>query len=202
MPLLMPFYALVAVMFIPSTQNFNYLSENLYVVPFEFKKALLYMFFIFCIAAPGFSFLILARKKMISSVEMDGRKERSIPILIMLGYVLVLYVFLVVKVSDSGVSKFVLALPLSGVFVAISFYFLNLWKKISLHAAGVGIFTGFIFAYVLFQNYYEMYLLIFAVLISGVVMSARLYLRKHDLFEVVFGWLVAVAITFCVNYFY
>lgn len=202
MPLFMPMFALAAVLFIPSTQDFNFFSENLYIVPFEFKKALLSMFFIFCVAAPGFSFLILSKKKIISSVEMEGRKERSIPILIMLSYALVLYVFLVIKVSDNSISKFVLALPLSGVMVAISVYFLNLWKKISLHAAGAGILTGFILAYILFQSSYEMFMLIGAVLISGVVMSARLFLKKHDLFEVVLGWVVAVVITFCVNFFY
>ena len=120
----------------------------------------------------------------------------------MLAYCLILYIFLVLKAGNSGVPRFIFSLPLSGVFVTLVFYFLNKWKKVSIHAAGAGILTGFILAYILYQVEYELWVLIFSILISGLVMSARLYLKKHTLFEVVFGWIIATVITFGVNYFY
>jgi len=202
LPLFMPVFALLLVMYVPSAQDYKYVDANLYSIPFEFKKALLYIFTSLTIIFPGLSFIILSRSNLISSVEMENRTERPIPILLMLGYCLILYVFLVLKAENSGVPKFVFSLPLSGVFVTLAFYFLNKWKKISIHSAGTGILTGFILAYILFQIEYEMWMLIISILISGLVMSARLYLIKHTLFEVVFGWILAAVITFGVNYFY
>ena len=202
LPLLMPVYTLLFVMFIPSVLDYKYVDANLYSIPFEFKKALLYIFTSLTIVFPGLSFIILSRSKLISSVEMDNKSERPIPILLMLAYCLILYIFLVLKAGNSGVPRFIFSLPLSGVFVTLVFYFLNKWKKVSIHAAGAGILTGFILAYILYQVEYELWVLIFSILISGLVMSARLYLKKHTLFEVVFGWIIATVITFGVNYFY
>ena len=202
MPLFMPMYALLAAMFIPSNQDYLFNMDCLYTLGMEKKWGLIYMFFVFSVAAPGISFILLQRRKMIASIEMEERKERSLPILIMLAYCLALYLLFIVKVGPGNISKFVLALPLSGVCVTVVYYFLNRWKKISIHSGAAGIAAGFILAYILHHVEYQLWMLSLFVFISGLVMTARIYLEKHTLFETLLGWFTGSLITFAVNFFY
>lgn len=202
LPLLMPIYALLLVMFVPSNQDFFYNEDCMYTIALPAKKALLYMFGIFCVVAPGISFILLQRRKVIESIEMENRKERNIPIIIMLIYCLVLYFLFLVKANGAIIPKFVFSLPLSGVFVTSAFFFLNKWRKVSIHAGGAGILTGFILAYILLHVEYELWMLTLSIFISGLIMTARLYLKKHTMTELVVGWFTASFLTFVVNYFY
>jgi membrane-associated phospholipid phosphatase len=202
LPLLTPIYALLLLMFLPSDHDFFFNFDNLYVLPLQAKLALLYMFVIFGFAAPGVSLVILHRRKIISNIEIDNRAERSIPIIIQLIYCLMLYFLFVMKDQSGQLPKYIYALPLSGVFVTASFFLLNRWKKISIHAAGMGIMFGVILAYSLHTTTFTFWIIPVTALISGAVMSARVYLHKHTLLEVVVGWLVGFVITFGIVYFY
>ena len=202
LPLLMPIYALLLVMYVPSNQDYIFNQDCMYLLPDEAKNAILYMFLIFCVVAPGISFIMLERRKIIATIEMETTKERSIPIIVMFLYCLMLYVLFIVKSGESVLPKFVYALPLSGAIVTAVYFFLNRWKKISIHGAGAGILFGFILAYVLQHEEYELWMFALTLIISGLIMTARLYLQKHTFFEVVFGWIIGLIITFGVNYFY
>ena len=202
MPLLMPIYALLIVMYVPSDHYF-YNPFCMYLLPQESKTAILYMFILFGVAAPGLSFYLLQRSNIIQSIEMDNRKERSIPIVVMFLYCLMLYVMFVYKSGHSSIiPKYIYALPLSGVFVTFIFFFINRWKKISIHAASSGILVGFIFAYMIEHSDYHLWILSLAFIISGLVMSARLYLEKHTLQELIIGWGIGSFVTFAVNFYY
>lgn len=204
MPLLMPIYALLLVMFIPSNIDFIQNSQCMYAMDFQFKKAFLYMFLIFCVLAPGVSILILKRRGIIASIDMDTQKERYIPILVMFIYCLVLFFYInyLINVNRLIVPKFLTMLPLSGVVVTAVFIIVNRWRKISIHAAAAGILVGFILAYILQQVEYELWIFTLSLLVTGIVMSARLYLQKHTLSEVIIGWLIGSFITFGINFWY
>ncbi len=202
LPLFMPIYALILVMYVPSQQDFLFNEDSLYVLLPEAKLALLYMFIIFSVIAPGLSFIILRRRNLISNIEIDDRTERGTPMIIMLVYCLVLYLLFMFKAANTVLPKYIYALPLSGVFVIGIFAIINRFKKISLHGAGAGILSGFIFAYCAEQLYYKFWLLVTVILVSGLVLSSRLYLKKHSQFEVLLGWFLSAAITFALNYYY
>jgi membrane-associated phospholipid phosphatase len=61
---------------------------------------------------------------------------------------------------------------------------------------------GYILAYVVQQQYFEFWILLAASIVSGLTISSRLYLNKHTFEEVTHGWLIAVCITFAVNFFH
>jgi membrane-associated phospholipid phosphatase len=160
------------------------------------------MFFIFSVLAPGLSFLLLHKKKIISTIDMENQRERNIPMILMLSFCLVLYFLFIIKAQNNILPKYVYALPLSGVFVTVTYTFINRWIKISLHAGGAGILTGFLLAYASAQVEFEMWILIAAILASGLTLTARLYLKKHTQLEVYTGWSLAVLLTFLVNTLY
>lgn len=195
LPLFMPMYALIAILFIPSNDPYCFYYDCLFMLTEPAKWALIYMFSIFLVIAPGLSFIIMYRWNMISTIEMDDKSERPLPIIVMLLYSTVLYIAML-WIAPPQISRFILSLPLSGALVVFVFYFLNKWKKISIHAAGAGIATGFVLAYTLLHPFYPVSVLTLFVILSGLVMSARIYLNKHTLFEVTVGWLTGVFITF------
>lgn len=207
-PLFMPIYALLILMYIPSREDFLFNDDSLYYLPNESKIALLTIFFIFSIFAPGITLLILKSKKIISNIEIDDKRERLIPLLITAGYCLVLYLFFVIKSSSlfGGTAiylpKYIYALPLSG-FVTISlFAWINFYTKISLHACGTGILTGLIFAYCSNSIYFHFSLLMIAVFVTGFVMASRIYLNKHTLPQVIYGFCGSALIVYFINLYY
>lgn len=202
LPLLMPVYGLLLAMYVPSNQDFLFNEDSLFFLRDEAKLAIIYMFLIFSVIAPGLSFVILHKKNVITTIDMENQRERSIPMFIMLTYCLILYFLFMLKAQHNILPKYIYALPLSGVFVTVTYTYINRWIKISLHAGGAGILTGFLLAYGLGQAEFQIWVLVCAVVSSGLTLAARLYLKKHTQTEVYTGWSLAVLMTFLVNYLY
>lgn len=204
LPLFTPLYALAIVFFIPSEQAPWLLEmDNLFFIQTAEKWSLLYNFFLFGTVIPGALLVFLHSRGLVSTIEIDDRRERSLPILIMGLCCMSLY-FMLIYVSPETryVPKFIYSLPLSGGISVGIFFLMTLWRKVSLHAGGVGIMTGFLMAYVGHMTSYEAWILPVAVIVSGITMSARVYLGKHTMMEVVVGWLTGTFVTFIVNYLY
>jgi membrane-associated phospholipid phosphatase len=130
---------------------------------------------------------------------MENQRERNIPLMIMFAYCLVLYLMFVFKAPNNILPKYFYALPLSGAVVTGSFMVINRWIKISMHAGGAGILVGYLIAFAKHQAQFEFWIILAAVLASGVTIASRLYLNKHRPIEVYTGWSLAVLITFLCN---
>jgi membrane-associated phospholipid phosphatase len=201
-PLFMPVYALLILMFIPSREDFLINDDSLYFLPPAVKWSLLFIFFIFSIFAPGVTLVYLKYKKIISSIEIDDKRERLIPLLITAGYCLVLYLFFIFTDNITYLPRYIYGLPLSGFMTISLFAWINFYTKISLHACGAGILTGIIFAYCAHSIYFQFPLLLIAIFISGFVLSSRVYLNKHTLSQVIYGFSGSSVIVFLINYYY
>ncbi len=201
-PLFMPIYALLLVFFVPA-ENAVVFSNSLFFFPLVYKTFILTVFILLGVLAPAMSFIYLKLINVISTLEMEDRSERNIPLLITLIYCLLLYFsFFYVMSMNIYLPKYIHALPFSGVLVAAACIFVNYKMKISLHAAGAGIFSGFIFAYLFEQIKFEFWLVPLVIVLSGLVMSARLYLNKHSHLEIYIGWSVAFVITLLSTFLY
>lgn len=201
LPLFMPVYAIMAVMFIPSGHAFIELNETcMYSMEPSWKWTILFFYFVFCAALPGISFFIMLMSGIVTTPEMDDRKERWLPMATTILYTALLYILLSQRFREVEEPKYILNLAIAGVLVSLCFVPLNRWRKVSVHAAGAGIFTGFLVAYLAQHTYFSMWLAPLALVVSGTVMTARLYLEKHSLTEVSVGWGVGAFVTFAVNF--
>jgi membrane-associated phospholipid phosphatase len=198
LPLLMPTYGLLLTLYIPS-QQIHLDKDALYLMNPELKKQLLYLFFTFSALAPGISFFALHKRQIITTIDMENQRERNIPLIIMFAYCLVLYLMFVFKAPNNVLPKYFYALPLSGAIVTGSFMFINRWIKISMHAGGAGILVGYLLAFAKQQAQFEFWIIVAAILASGVTIASRLYLNKHRPIEVYTGWSLALLITFLCN---
>jgi len=202
LPLFMPIYALLILMFIPSREDFLINDNSLYFLPYQSKIAILIIYFIFSILAPGLTLLALKSRGVVSTIDIDDRKERLIPLLITALYCLILYLFFIFKASNAYMPKYIFALPLAGFITIGLFAWINIYTKISLHACGAGILTGLIFAYCANSIFFNFNLLMIAIFVTGFVLSARMYLNKHTLHQVLYGFAGSALIVFFINFFY
>jgi membrane-associated phospholipid phosphatase len=197
LPLLMPIYALLIAMFIPSLEQSYFQNDTLFWMDEGHKFAVISMFTIFSLIAPGITLILLMRSKAISTIEVDNQKERFIPLAITAIYCLILALFLLVKAPNHILPSSIYALPWGG-FVGISLAgFINRYTKISLHGIGAGMLVGFLMAYFNNQVEYSFEIIVIAVIISGLILSARLILNKHTLKQVYYGFLLGFLSVFC-----
>lgn len=198
LPLFMPIYALLVVMYIPSSEKSFFQENTLFFLPNLHKNLILGVYFLFSVLVPGLSLLIMRRNNRISSIEIDDRTERTVPIVITAAYCALLGIVLLVKVPGGLWPQSVYALPWGGFIAILLAGFLNRFEKISLHALGAGMLFGFLVSYYQHQVIFLFFPLIFAALIGGVVMSARMYLGKHSLRESLSGFVLGALCVYLV----
>jgi hypothetical protein len=200
MPILMPIYALVLVMFFPSEPINVFSNDSLFFIPLQNKIVLLLYYFMFSVFAPGMLYILLKKLKLITSLEMNDQNERKIPLVIM--SLSCLFLFYLLTSNNFSLPKYIYGLCLSGAVIVCVFTFLNMYIKVSLHATGVGILSGFIIAYFAEQVYFEIWILAISFIISGLVLTSRLYLEKHTPKELIIGYSFSFVVTFLLNLFY
>ncbi len=201
LPLLMPFYGLFLSLFLPS-QELSLSGNGMYQIPTEIKVQLLLIFFLFSAFAPGISFFTLHKRKIISTIDIENSKERNIPLLIMFAYCIILFILFIYKAPNNILPKYFYALPLAGAIVTAVFMIINRWIKISLHAGGAGILVGYLFTFYMGNSNFPLFVMILAIIASGLTLFARLYLNRHNAIEVYSGWLLALVITIFSIYYY
>ena len=195
----MPLYGLLIVLFYPAEELVQN-TISMYALPLGIKWIVFGMFAVFSFAAPGLSFLGLFRFKIITTIDIENRTERLYPLLIMLIYGIMLYWLIGESDPKHLLPHYFSSLALAGVGVTLLFMGLTQVLKISMHAGGAGILTGFLYAYFMQQHNPSYAWMGLAILVSGLVISARWYLRKHTALELFLGYTLAGIITFGVVY--
>ena len=168
----------------------NRVIFTLFWMPQDHKIAVLTMFLIFSFFAPAVSLFMLKKSKSITTIELDNKNERAIPIFLTAIYALILGIFLLVKAPNDLLPKIIYLLPWGGFTGILIAGILTKKDKISLHALGCGFLLAFIFYYFKTQVEYYFEIVVVAVLIVGIIISSRLYLEKHTLKQVSLGFFV------------
>ena len=173
-----------------------YLSLNLVPnIGFAINNYLSFIYFILFLSTillPLISVFFLLKTGVISSFEMNNHKERSITIFITIIWMVYGYY---------KISSFLLFAPIlkseflgAVVILCIASIISRFWK-ISLHMLGVGGLVGVLLALnVLFGNLFQW--LIIAILVSGIVATARLTEGAHTHGQVYAGFFTGVFVEF------
>ena len=181
---------------------FLYLAVNPYLFPYsgerEFGAIVLVILFT-SVVIPGIAILLMLGTGFISSLQMKERTERIGPLIVTA--ICYLWLYLNIRTHNAipiDFGRFVLG-ALIALFVA---FFINNFSKISLHATGMGgLFAGAIY---LLASHGESHLYIGQVVVNniltiallciltGAVLTARLYLKAHNNIDVIGGLLVGI----------
>ncbi|MBL7768348.1 MAG: hypothetical protein JNK20_05225 [Flavipsychrobacter sp.] len=168
----------------------------LFLHPFAFagdsdlyKKIKLTSVFVSTAFFPAFTVFLLKQLGFATSIRLKTQKERIIPIIASM--VFYFWIFYVAK--NQGDNPTELVQVLCAVFVSsIIALTANNFIKISLHGIAVGVLSGF-FLFQAWISFIPMALpLMIAILITGMVGTARLILGEHDYKELIVGYLTGL----------
>ena len=184
-PLLMPVYGIVLVFMLTL---YSYVSMGV-------KLGFTLIVAGITIVVPALMVLLLKRLGMVDDLGLNGRKERTIPYLITILCMGGTAVFLAMKGFPLWVVMFYAGGALAGLIEAI----INNWWKISAHGAGVAGLVAMLvrMSHTPMVNPDVLTWLIVAVACAGLTGSARLWLGRHTLGQVLAGY----AVGFCSVYF-
>ena len=129
-PLLMPVYAMLILLL------FQGISFGL--IPLKLKLMLLGLVFISSVLIPLGLIYLLYKLGLISSLYMNTREERLFPLLVIAIFYYVTYYLL----KGIPISLIYHMYMLGGTLLTIVLLAINFFRKISLHAAGMGALTG------------------------------------------------------------
>jgi len=159
---------------------------------FDFKHRVFKLIAVFVNTAflPGFAVFLMWRLKLITSMQLRTQKERIIPYAAaMIFYFWVWYVSHHLKDNPQPFVDFLL-----GSFLGVcAAWFLNILNKVSMHAIGVGGLAMFFLLQAFGEQDVTGIYFSFAILIAGVVCTARLIVSDHSQSEIYLG-LVAGAL--------
>ena len=175
------------------------------VFPFEFAginqwELNMKTFSVFWMTAffPGFAVFLLWRLKFTDNIYLRTQKERIIPFFITMFFYWWMY-YLSRNFTDQPI---VLKFFYFGIFISTSLgVVINNFIKISLHGMAMG---GALTAIILFSLYYNTpmsLIIIAAVLITGIVGTARLLVSNHTTLEIYTGLIVGAVCQIAAYYF-
>lgn len=148
--------------------------------------------FVITFVIPIIFMLIFKRFGIIKSLTMDGKEDRFIPLIIM-----VIFLFTI-----QSLFRDIIALGIFNFFISCNIvlccivFWINIYWKISLHGIGWGSFvaTLFIMATISLKIYLPYFLA--SIIVSGIVGSARLYLKSHSISQVYTGFAVGFILVY------
>jgi uncharacterized membrane protein len=176
-PLLIPTY-LIFILFKSETYLAYTLSASL-------QRIILFTVFSLTFLLPLVSSFLLLRKQGHDALLMEDRQERIIPYFFTLIYYLACYYF-ILKLPVSSVVKIIILA--AACCIALAFV-INLFWKISIHMIGMGGMAGALYILSHLLGAAFIYPFVFAVLLAGLVGTARLLSASHTHAQLYVGFL-------------
>ena len=181
-PLLIPTYTFLILF------NLNYYFSL--IIPYQVKYLILGVIFVTTFLIPVSFVLIMLRRKMIGSLNMEKREERLTPLIVTAVFISLSW-YMISQLNLSRIySLFLLG---SGITIIVTIL-INLKAKISLHMVGIGGMLGAFIGISLRFNVDVIYIIATIILLSGFAGFARLALNSHTQSEVYKGFFTGLII--------
>ncbi len=177
-PLLMPIYAFSIL--------FNMQTFFASILTLEGKMMILIFIFVSTFVLPATLTYVLLRKKLISSMYLEKREERSVPFL----FTIIFYYGAWFMLKNADIPTIYLLILLASTLIIILAFFINFKFKISMHTLAIGALTGIISGISYHFGINMLGVIFILIVISGLVGYSRLTLNAHRSVEVYSGYLL------------
>lgn len=153
-------------------------------------KGLLYLFyiisfFIMTCLLPFLTLLYIRKKQLIPMYDIDEKKQRLYPLLITIAYYVVYFLFFAIKLADPA-TMIMLLIPIVAMILA---FILTFFIKVCFHSIAMGSVIGLLFIIPTLRAY--IYIVI-ALLIAGSVCCSSLILKRHNISQIIIGFLLGI----------
>jgi hypothetical protein len=122
----------------------------------------------------------------IKSLSIEEKEERRLPYLI----TFLMYVFNYYNLSKYSVPPLLLSYLFSGAAIMLTIVMINYFYKISIHATTMGSGAAILASAAFHDSFDTRLVLLLFVLVSGLVCSARLFMKSHDEAQIYLGYLL------------
>lgn len=158
-----------------------------YGVPTKIK--LYYIGYIFLLTSliPSLSVVILMLLGSIQNIDLENKEDRVLPYMVtIIFYLFTYYNFRTSLLTNSILLGYLIACGL----IVFSVFLINFYSKISIHMATLGALCGLIASSSPVSMIEVRWLLVFFILASGFVATARFSLQAHSLVQLYFGFIL------------
>lgn len=133
---------------------------------------------------PAITLLILKKFKVIESITMEKRSDRFIPL-----FVMVIFIYATSRFFN-GINALALYnfYLICNLLLCVVVFWINLFWKISMHGIGWGAFAATLLVMSTMSSILYLPYFILSIILSGIVISARLYLKSHNESQVYIGF--------------
>lgn len=165
-----------------------FLFSYLNLLPVFTKLRLIFYVYLLTVLAPRYTIGVYRKMKGWTRHQLGRRERRLVPYIFSIAcYCMMLYLLIVIHMP-----RFTVAIIVGGLVLQLICAVVNNFIKISTHAAASAAVVGALMAFSLLFSFNPIGWLCLAVLLCGMVCTARLILRQHSLRDI--GWGVAVGL--------
>ncbi len=160
--------------------------------PAEAKNAVYSVIGLNTFIVPTLLILYLKRLKIISSIDVEIRRERFIPFLV----TLVLYITTYVLIRRSPLPDMLYSMVAAAIMAMILAFLITLAWKISIHMTGIGGVVGAMCALFELHMFFPVGILSGLILLGGLIGTARMVLKVHTIEQVICGSILGFSVQF------
>ncbi len=180
-PIFMPFYVVLLA--------FLLRPIDLMFLPPAVQLFVLLQVLVMATLLPMGAVLVFVRLGRISSVMAEERNERNLPYLVQS----LCLASLIFSFRNNALPGLLIEMIVGALVAVLAAWFINRRWKISAHGVGMGGMVGFLWAMHAQTDVSVFWPLFGAVLLTGAVASARLYLQAHQPAQIYAGFLLGFA---------
>ena len=171
-----------------------FMCSYLSLLPTSYKLIVGLYTYLFTILLPTLLIRLYNKHHGNKLFKLMERERRMVPYIISITcYFACYYLMAYLHIPHIISSILVAALAIQTVCAII-----NVWWNISTHSAGTGGVTGALTVFSFVFGFYLLWWLTLTIIVSGMVGTSRLILRKHTLAQVVVGYFVGLTVTVAV----
>lgn len=137
---------------------------------------------------PVITVLLLKMLGIVKSIYLPEGRERIAPYMACGLF----YIWTYVVFHNTDVPSILSTILLGSCITLFVVFFINIFKKISIHAAGMGCLLGVVLILAMISPFDISWILITTILLSGIVGSSRLALNAHQPTEIYLGYFVGL----------
>jgi len=162
------------------------------MLPMSYKLLVVGIVYFLTILIPTFLIHLYRRHRGWSLIQLGHRRRRlvayAISILCYLACIWLMYYY--------NIYHFIVIIVVAALLIQAVSVFINIWWKISTHTAAIGGVVGALMAFAELFRFNPVWWLCLAILVSGILGTARIILRQHTLGQVVVGFFVGLVCAF------
>ena len=169
-----------------------YIYDLLPLRDLNYQYLLLSVLLFFSFVLPSFFILIMYRLKLITDLQLSNRSERVMPYF----FTAIFYAFVAYLLYNKNfIDPLIYNILFFGSIVILVTAIINLKFKISSHAISCAVVLGMLLHLSFnYNDWNQLMALNLVIIVTGLVSSARLYLKAHDSFEIITGLAVGMVL--------